>query len=117
MTKVNILYEQARVKVVFLRTTEVSKLRERIETLLDEVEGRNLELQTMQRFVGKTTKPWNQVAEAKKAAVEDRTHVTTMDGWRNEILMVTEDVAELLSVLEKSRKLRKMLRRKPPRRR
>lgn len=55
LTKVKMLFEQARSRVVSLRAVDVSELREKIDELTDGVEAKVQELQTIPGLVAETS--------------------------------------------------------------
>lgn len=87
------------------RAAEVSNRRARIETLTDEVEATNLELQTMPGVLEEATKLQSEPAKLRKAVVKDKANVAVMSGLQKEISVVKEALVELLPAVEKSRDL------------
>lgn len=96
LTKVKKLYEQARAKVVGLHDTEVYEPWEKIDNLTDEVEAKDLELQTMQGLEEEATKLWSEVTELREALAKDEANVAMISGLQKKISAVMEAVAESL---------------------
>lgn len=84
--KVKKLYMQARARVVGLRAFEVSEIREKINRLLDVVEAKNLELQTMPGGVEDGKNVCSDVVKLRAALAKDKVHVAVMSGLRKILL-------------------------------
>lgn len=76
LTKKKKRYKQARVRVAAPREAKVSELGEKIDTLTDEVEAKNLELQTTSMLVEDSMRLQNEAAELSEAVVDNEANVT-----------------------------------------
>lgn len=101
-TKVKNVYEQARIRVVYLRATEVSELREKIEKHVVEVEAKVLWQQTKAGLVRKATELWSQVDMLLEATLEDGTNVAVLVVLQKEVFALKKTVAEALPAVQKS---------------
>lgn len=105
LSKAKWLYDQARASEVGLRAFGLSKHREKIDTVTDEEETKDLELETMLRLVEEATKFRTEVAELGEAASKGKSNFTVMSGLQNEVSAVKEAIAVLWPAAEKSRNL------------
>lgn len=94
LTKVKRLYKQARSRVANLRAVEVSKLREKISNLTDEVEAKYLELQTMPGLVAETAMLWEGAGKFCDVAKNGEGNVAVLNSLQEEVLAVKKDVAK-----------------------
>lgn len=76
---------------------------EKIDRLLDEVMGKDLELQTMPGLVEEVTKLRSKFAKFPVSVAEDELNVGIMSGLQKENSIVKEAVADLSAAVEKSR--------------
>lgn len=102
LTKVKKLYELAFVWVVSHLMEELSELPEIIDTLTDELEGKNLEIRTMLDRMGEATVPRNEVRELRRVIGDAGAIVFFMNGLRKDVSAVIDGVAEFLPTLHRS---------------
>lgn len=101
LTMVKKLCEQARARVVGLRASEVYELWEKIDLLRDEVEVKDLKLQTMPVLVEEATNLPSESAKHRKTFAEYGPNVGVMSSLQMEVSAVKKAVAELLLTVEK----------------
>lgn len=66
------------------RVFEVSELGETVQNIFDEVEAKDMKLQTMPGLIEDSMKLQNQVSERREATFENRKYAAFMDGLRKE---------------------------------
>lgn len=67
ITKVKRLYEQVRSKVISLLEVELTNLREKIETHIDDLEAKDPELQNMSDLVARLLLIWKRLLNFDKS--------------------------------------------------
>lgn len=100
--KVKRLYEQARLRVVSLHAVEMSELREKMDKLTDEVEAKDLDLQTMSGLVEETATLQVEVGKLLEVAKKVKANIAIVIGLHKDGLAVKKSVAKILLVAEKA---------------
>lgn len=87
--------------MVRIRAAEVSELREKIEEPSDDVEAKDLRLQTVPGLVDETTTLRKEVSKLWEVAAESEKYLVVLSGSQEEVLEAKEAAAELLPAVEK----------------